>query len=94
MNGPEGALEPLTPQEASDLIDDILSRVIGDSLPDNFIPVHWILVVGAQESSGEESSVAYVPRHLQPFYVSVGLINYQKARLDGITMNAERYQGE
>lgn len=49
----------------------------------NFIPMHWVLMVGCQEPSGDESMTTYFPRPNQPYYVSLGLIEYQSGRMKG-----------
>jgi len=80
-----------TEQELSDRLDKAINDVLAEinDTPDvaRFVPTHWVLIVGAQEPTGEESAVSYIPRHGQPLYVSVGLVAYQHARLDGLVQD-------
>lgn len=78
-----------TEEELSDKLDRVISEVLAECGGEfRFgVPVHWVLVVGHQEPTGEESAVSYIPKHGQPFYVSMGLVNYQAARLEGIVQD-------
>lgn len=74
-------------KELHDRLDEAIQTVMSEYQRDDglerFIPTHWVLLVGCQEATGDESLVSYIPRDGQPFYVSVGLVEYQSARLRG-----------
>lgn len=71
-------------------MDALIAEFADGLLHSGFVPVNWTLIIGGQEPSGEESVCAHVPRDGQAFYVTLGLVQYTKARLDGHAQEGTR----
>jgi len=70
-------------KDLGETIDRVVTEMNALAEMGHFVPTDWVLVVGSQEPTGDESMTHYFPRPGQPFYVSMGLVEYQSARLKG-----------
>lgn len=64
-------------------VDRVISEMNTWSEAGHFVATDWVLIAGSQEPTGDQCMTHYYPRPGQPVYVSMGLIEYQSARLKG-----------
>jgi hypothetical protein len=77
-----------TEQKISDELDAAISEALRRAGDHWGVLTHFVVIAGHQEPTGETSMVSYIPKMGQPFYVSMGLVKYQAAILEGIARDA------
>lgn len=69
--------------ELGSMVDRVIGEMNAWSEAGHFVATDWVLIAGSQEPTGDQCMTHYYPRPGQPVYVSMGLVEYQSARLKG-----------